>query len=219
MFTGLVQAQGTLTHLGASQVQIRCLMADAVLLADLALGDSVAVDGICLTVETILPQGFVAAVSPETRDRTALGQCPDGAVVNLEPSLRVGSKIGGHFVTGHIDGQGYLASATETTNAWDMRFTVSDPRVARYIVPKGSIAVNGISLTVADCTPSGDGFSVAVIPVTYQETNLRYLAPGQAVNLEGDILGKYAEKFLLGGRGAVQGEALTLEFLAEHGYG
>jgi len=219
VFTGLIQAQGTLTHLGASQVQIRCLMADAALLADLALGDSVAVDGICLTVETILPQGFVAAVSPETRDRTALGQCPDGTVVNLEPSLRVGSKIGGHFVTGHIDGQGHLEAATETANAWNISFTVPDARVARYIVPKGSIAVNGISLTVADCSPSGNWFSVAVIPVTYQDTNLKYLAPGQAVNLEGDVLGKYAEKFLLGGRGAAHGtEELSLEFMAEHGY-
>jgi riboflavin synthase len=134
----------------------------------------------------------------------------------------VGSKIGGHFVTGHIDGRGSLESAIETDNAWWLRFTVPDQRVARYIVPKGSIAVNGISLTVADCSPSGDWFSVAVIPVTYRDTTLQYLQPGQWVNLEGDVLGKYVEKFLQG-RGNAQTltaleSNLSVEFLADHGY-
>lgn len=234
MFTGLIQSLGTLTHLGRSHLQIRCHPGgQESVLADIALGDSIAVDGICLTVESILPQGFVAAVSPETRDRTALRQLPDGAIVNLESSLRAGGKIGGHFVTGHIDGQGQLESVIQTANAWDIRFAVPDPRVARYIVPKGSIAVNGISLTIADCCTSGNWFSVAVIPVTYGETNLRYLSPGQYVNLEGDILGKYVEKFLLRGQshpgldnvgpdnrdgGDSTDDRLSLEFLGDHGY-
>lgn len=228
MFTGLIQSLGTLTHLGSSQLQIRCHGdGHQTLLADVALGDSIAVDGICLTVETILPQGFVAAVSPETRDRTSLGQLPDGAIVNLESSLRVGSKIGGHFVTGHIDGQGQLESVVQTANAWEIGIGVVDQRVARYVVPKGSIAVNGISLTIANCSPSGDWFSVAVIPVTYGETNLQYLEPGQSVNLEGDILGKYVEKFLRSGQrpgreaddpADSQGSDLSLEFLTQHGY-
>lgn len=225
MFTGLIQTIGTLTHSGPGQLTIRWPGTSAPLMTDIALGDSIAVDGICLTVEAILPQGFVATVSPETLDRTALGQLADGTRVNLEASLRVGSKIGGHFVTGHIDGQGTLEAATATDNAWTLSFTVTDRRVARYIVPKGSIAVNGISLTVADCSPSGDWFAVAVIPVTYRETNLQYLRPGQTVNLEGDVLGKYVEKFLRGegypgaawDRGAMD-DPLSLDFLADHGY-
>lgn len=221
MFTGLIQTIGTLHPIGTSQLQIRCQGAEAAkLMADIALGDSIAVDGICLTVESIVSQGFVAAISPETLDRTSLGQRTNGSPVNLEASLRVGSKIGGHFVTGHIDGQGALESAQETNNAWTLSFTVADSRVAKYIVPKGSIAVNGISLTVADCSPQGDWFSVAVIPVTYRETNLQYLAPGDRVNLEGDVLGKYVEKFLgrgHDGNGATQPD-ISLDFLAEHGY-
>ncbi len=226
MFTGLIQAQGTLFHQGDTQVYIRWeTSAPAAAFDPVALGDSIAVDGICLTVETILPDGFVAAVSPETIDRTSLGQMADGSRVNLESSLRVGSKIGGHFVTGHIDGQGHLEAAIATEAAWRLSFTVGDRRVARYIVPKGSIAVNGISLTVADCSPSGDWFAVAVIPVTYRETTLQHLRPGQAVNLEGDVLGKYVEKFVAGG-GAIAGDrrsdgrsdGLSLDFLAEHGY-
>lgn len=219
MFTGLIQATGTLFHKGDTQVYLRWQTAPLPpALTDVDLGDSIAVDGICLTVETILPDGFVAAVSPETLDRTSLGNLPDGSRVNLESSLRVGSKIGGHFVTGHIDGQGHLEAAIETDNAWKLSFTVGDRRIARYIVPKGSIAVNGISLTVADCSPSGDWFAVAVIPVTYRETTLQYLRPGQAVNLEGDVLGKYVEKFMAPGDSAAAGEGLSLEFLAEHGY-
>lgn len=221
MFTGLIQTIGTLYHIGTSQLQIRCQAEGySALMSDIALGDSIAVDGICLTVESILPQGFIAAVSPETLDRTSLGKLADGSRVNLEASLRVGSKIGGHFVTGHIDGQGVLETAEETSNAWTLSFTVSDARVAKYIVPKGSIAVNGISLTIADCSPSGDWFAVAVIPVTYRETNLRYLSSGDWVNLEGDVLGKYVEKFM--GQGHHQNgsdqPAISLGFLAEHGY-
>ena len=220
MFTGLIQATGTLFHKGDTQVYLRWEQSPPPpALTDVALGDSFAVDGICLTVETILPDGFVAAVSPETLDRTSLGMLPDGSRVNLESSLRVGSKIGGHFVTGHIDGQGHLEAATATADSWRLSFTVGDHRVARYIVPKGSIAVNGISLTVADCSPSGDWFAVAVIPVTYRETTLQHLRPGQAVNLEGDVLGKYVEKFMGGKEQAPARDNVSLEFLAEHGYG
>ncbi|MGG6242106.1 riboflavin synthase [Nodosilinea sp. AN01ver1] len=219
MFTGLIQAQGTLFHKGDTQAYIRWEPATLPpALTDVELGDSIAVDGICLTVETILADGFVAAVSPETLDRTSLGRLPEGSRVNLESSLRVGSKIGGHFVTGHIDGQGHLEAAVATEDSWKLSFTVGDRRVARYIVPKGSIAVNGISLTVADCSPSGNWFAVAVIPVTYRETTLQYLRPGQAVNLEGDVLGKYVEKFMGGSEDAPAGNSVSLEFLAEHGY-
>lgn len=220
VFTGLIQGLGTLQPIGADKLQITCsAAASGVILPELAIGDSVAVDGVCLTVVEILTQGFIAVVSPETSDRTILGRRP-GACVNLETSLRVGSKLGGHFVTGHIDGIGYLQDAIQTATSWEMTFTTDDPRVARYLIPKGSIAVNGISLTVADCDPSGHRFMVAVIPHTYGETNLQYLRPGSPVNLEGDILGKYVEKFL---RLAPESQPLTTDrltsaFLVEHGY-
>jgi riboflavin synthase len=236
VFTGLVATVGTLQPLSDQLMQVSCgTAAPEKILQGLALGDSVAVDGVCLTVTGILPTGFVAAVSPETLDRTVLGHYSPDHPVNLEPSLRVGSKLGGHFVTGHIDGVGYLEAAVQTANAWEMSFQVSDPRVSRYIVPKGSIAVNGISLTVADCNSSGSWFKVAVIPHTYAETNLQMLQPGSPVNLEGDVLGKYVEKFLRLSHAseAMEGDSLAVNsletlihspesvsaaFLAEHGY-
>lgn len=221
MFTGLIQSLGNLTHLDSSHLQVECdgSTGDRIL-HDMELGDSIAVDGVCLTVETALPRGFIVTASPETLARSTLGQLPDGAVVNLEGSLRVGHKIGGHFVTGHVDGLGRLESAIATETSWELRFAAVSPAVARYIVPKGSIAVNGISLTVADCDPNGYWFTVAVIPVTYAETNLQYLRPQQLVNLEGDILGKYAEKFLNLGSTTARPPAheVSLDFLAEHGY-
>ncbi len=234
MFTGLIQALGTIRSLGEDQLQIVWgAETPSYVFRDLAIGDSVSVDGVCLTVTKILGGGFVASASPETLDRTTLGQMTVGEerYVNLETSLRVGSKLGGHFVTGHVDGVGYLQEAVPTENAWEMSFTVPDERVSRYIVPKGSISVNGVSLTVADCNAAGTWFKVAVIPLTYADTNLRYLKPNSRINLEGDVLGKYVEKFLRLGPaqhpavGAELEEMLSLEknevtsgFLSDHGY-
>lgn len=225
MFTGLVQTLGWLEILDPEHIQITCADAGAIV-SDLVLGDSVAVDGVCLTVVQILSQGFVADVSPETLRLTTLGLGSADQVqgglrqVNLETSLRVGSKLGGHFVTGHVDGLGRLQAAIETASSWEMTFATESDLVARYLLRKGSIAVNGISLTVADCDRLGSWFTVAVIPHTYQETNLHLLKSGSPVNLEGDILGKYVEKFLLVGQlpNVSLGEEITPEFLAEHGY-
>jgi riboflavin synthase len=222
MFTGLIRTTGSLHSLGNNWVQVTGHL-PAAILDDLELGDSVAVDGICLTVTEIQATGFTAAVSPETLSRTTLNHSAGEICVNLEPSLKVGSKLGGHFVTGHIDGTGYLEAAVQTATSWEMSFQVPDARVARYIVPKGSVAVNGVSLTVAECNAIGSWFKVAVIPLTYAETNLRYLQPGSPVNLEGDVLGKYVEKFLRSGGEALEnGEGtksgITAGFLAEHGY-
>jgi riboflavin synthase len=225
VFTGLIQGLGALQPVEGDKLQVTCSAnSSGLILEDLAVGDSVAVDGVCLTVIEVQPQGFVAVASPETRDRSTLGQT-DLAWVNLETSLRVGSKLGGHFVTGHVDGKGRLQRVVQTASSWEMTFTAQDPQVARYIIPKGSVAVNGISLTVADCLPDGTQFTVAVIPHTYQETNLQYLQPGSWVNLEGDILGKYVEKFLHldpsnfnSSAPASPWESLTPGFLTEHGY-
>lgn len=219
MFTGLVQALGQVRSLGRDRLSVSCNDDNAsLILTDLALGDSVAVDGICLTVMEVLPQGFVAAVSPETLGRTTLAQRQlEDRFVNLEPSLRVGSKLGGHFVMGHIDGIGYLDGIEQTSTSWEMSFTTTSA-IARYIVPKGSIAINGISLTIADYDDERYWFKVAVIPLTYAETNLSYLQLGDAVNLEADILGKYMEKLIPKSPHNLATEDLTPAFLAENGY-
>ncbi|BAY61656.1 riboflavin synthase subunit alpha [Calothrix brevissima NIES-22] len=225
MFTGLIQALGTMKPLGGDSWQITCVSQSSdLIMQDLAYGDSIAVDGVCLTVEEVLKDGFIATASPETLRRTTLGQedTPQ-KYVNLEASLRVGSKVGGHFVMGHVDGVGWLISAEQTATSWEMTFKASEA-IARYIVPKGSIAVNGISLTVAAYETELSQFTVAVIPLTYADTNLRYLVSGSLVNLEGDILGKYVEKFLYSGKPNPNSQedtnydGITPGFLAEHGY-
>ncbi|MEY3828266.1 MAG: hypothetical protein RLZZ148_3094 [Cyanobacteriota bacterium] len=223
MFTGLIQGLGSIQTTTSDRLLIKT---DApLILTDLAIGDSVAVDGICLTVETLLKDGFTATASPETLNRTTLHQYQQNQAdyVNLETSLRVGSKLGGHFVSGHVDGVGCLVESLATEKAWEMIFSAPanledqwHEFIARYLVQKGSIAVNGISLTVAECDAQGTWFKAAVIPHTYSETNLTYLKPGDWVNLECDILGKYVEKLL--NYPHASNSSITLEFLAEHGY-
>lgn len=226
MFTGLIQALGTIRPLGGDRFDVSCPEYNDAILRDLAIGDSVAVDGICLTVESILPQGFVATASDETLYRTTLGQPQAAPYVNLETSVRVGSKLGGHFVTGHIDGIGCLQDSVQTPNSWEMCFTspasqneLWQRQIARYLIPKGSIAVNGVSLTIADCDPNGTWFKAAVIPHSYAQTNLSRLEVGSWVNLESDILGKYVAK-ILGHQVPASAylEGISPDFLAEHGY-
>ena len=228
MFTGLIQALGTIRPLGGDRFDVSCRTdASEVILQDLAIGDSVAVDGICLTVEEILLHGFIATASDETLYRTTLGQRQQAAVyVNLETSVRVGSKLGGHFATVHIDGLGSLQESVQSPNSWEMCFTAPaslteqwQRQVARYLVPKGSIAVNGVSLTIADCDPQGTWFKAAVIPHTYAQTNLSSLGVGTWVNIESDILGKYVDK-LLGHQVPTSDHRneISPAFLAEHGY-
>jgi riboflavin synthase len=223
VFTGLIQALGKIKSLGGDSWQITCVSpdSDSLILTDLALGDSVAVDGVCLTVESVLDHGFIATASPETLRRTTLGKnLSADNFVNLETSLRVGGKVGGHFVMGHVDGVGRLQNATPTATSWEISFTINEA-IARYLVPKGSIAINGISLTIAETDALS--LKVSVIPVTYESTNLRYLTPGSWVNLEGDILGKYVEKLIHSPAqsslpSAASSDYLSPTFLAENGY-
>lgn len=224
MFTGIIQALGKIKPLEGDFWQITCVTQSSnVIMQDLETGDSIAVDGICLTVENILKDGFIATASPETLRRTTLRQeQTQQRYVNLEASLRVGSKVGGHFVMGHVDGVGQLVSAEQTATSWEMTFT-APKAIAHYIVPKGSIAINGISLTVADYHGELSQFKVAVIPLTYLQTNLQSLGSGGWVNLEGDILGKYVEKFVtIGNQDLKQTTNTNLDitptFLIEHGY-
>lgn len=228
MFTGLIQGLGSIRAMETDRFAISIVESSSVkIMYDLAIGDSVAVDGVCLTVEEILPDGFVATASPETLERTTLGQRQQAArYVNLETSMRVGSKLGGHFVTGHIDGIGCLVASVSAANSWEMSFcapaSLSEQwqnYIARYIVPKGSIAVNGISLTVAECDIENAWFKVAVIPHTHAETNLCHLKEGDWVNIESDILGKYVDKLLGNRLGIHQPEKdISPSFLMEHGY-
>lgn len=229
MFTGLVQGMGKVRALGSDLFAIEMeKKTQDIIGADLALGDSVAVDGVCLTVEKITSDGFVATASPETLERTILGKnINQNKAVNLETSLRVGSKIGGHFVSGHVDGIGCLVESVNNQKAWEMKFSAPQKLVSQwqsylapYIVSKGSIAVNGISLTIADCDRDGSWFTVAVIPVTYAETNLALLKAGDWVNLESDILGKYVDRLISHrwGNHTSMKEDISIDFLSNHGY-
>ncbi len=218
MFTGLIQGLGYLQPQGQQQILVKC---GAVRFWDsLAVGDSVAVDGVCLTVETLMAQGFVVSVSPETVQRTTLAQrLHMHQAVNLEPALSVGDRLGGHFVTGHIDDVGVVQGVQQTDTSWELSFAVPDA-IARYIVHKGSIAINGVSLTVADCNENGSYFKVAVIPHSFANTNLQALHPGDQVNIETDVLGKYVAKLLRlpGHESSTANLEITPEFLAIHGF-
>ncbi len=202
MFTGLVRSLGVIERIDNNQIEV--IGVDF----PFALGDSVAVNGVCLTVSYKIPNGFGADVSPETRQRSNLGFLKLGNRVNLEPSLAVGDKLGGHFVSGHVDGLGTLRSMTRQENSWWLDFAIPH-RLQRYVAEKGSVAVNGVSLTIATCN---DGFQVAVIPHTFYHTNLQHVNSNVPVNLEMDILAKYVESLV-----RPQPE-ITEDFLREHGY-
>ena len=220
MFTGLVQTTGTLHHLGGS---LRVSWAAQAGLHDpLALGDSVAVNGVCLTVTALHRDGFSADVSAETLSRTNLGSTASrGGVVNLEPALRLSDRLGGHLVSGHVDGLGVVEAIEANAEAWHLHLRWQQPRFGRYICDKASVSVNGISLTVAGCSGDGSRFWIAVIPHTWSHTTLQQLRSGELVNLEADQLAKYAEQLLRLGPAAADPDAAPIDqaWLAEHGWG
>ena len=195
VFTGLVEEKGVLrsrTPRGpGARVRIACA------LGPLALGDSVSVDGVCLTVDTIVEGGFEADCSQETLVRTTLGGIPPGGGVNLERAMALGARMGGHIVSGHVDGVGTVAEKRPVGEALHTEFTL--PReLARYVAEKGSICVNGVSLTVNSVT--NDRFSVTLIPHTLHKTTLDGLPVGARVNLEVDLLARYVARLLEAGR-------------------
>lgn len=227
MFTGLVRATGTIEPAPAG-VRLRWQgsagSSPGWSPADLALGDSVAVDGVCLTVAERLADGFRADVSPETLGRSTLAaKAARRGAVNLEPALRLADRLGGHLVSGHVDGLGEVLGAERTAESWRLELAWRDPAYGRYVCEKASIAVDGISLTVAGCSGDGSRFWIAVIPHTWAETTLHRLRPGEAVNLEADLLAKYTERLLASSGAATggrQGEPeLDRAWLAEHGWG
>lgn len=196
MFTGLVQRVGTLTHLarqggGATlQVQVKDLWTEP-----LVLGESIAVQGVCLTVARILGDGFVADVLDETLACTALGKLRVGARVNVERALAVGDRLGGHIVQGHVDAVGCVVSMRPRGRDFVLRVSGSG-EVLRHVVYKGSIAIDGVSLTVSALSDAEAWFEVNLIPTTLQETSLAERKPGDPVNLEADVLGKYVARLL-----------------------
>lgn len=187
MFTGLIESLGEVAELKPTPTGLRLRLTSA-LAADLKAGDSLAVNGVCLTVVSADGEGLNADVSPETMRVTALGALKRGGLVNLERPLRADARLGGHFVQGHIDATGTIEEVRQEGDAYWV--TIRYPSLlAPYIVRKGSIAVDGISLTVAGV--DDQLFDVQIIPFTWEHTNLRTVRPGDHVNLECDILGKY----------------------------
>jgi riboflavin synthase len=192
MFTGLVADKGTVTGVDATADGVRLAVRTA-LAPEIGEGDSVSVNGVCLTATAIADGRFSADVMRETLRRSSLAEVSEGAEVNLELPLRAGDRLGGHVVQGHVDGVGMIAAVREDGFSRIVEVT-APPETLRYVVEKGSIAVDGISLTVA--TVTDDRFSVALIPETLERTNLGAAAPGQPVNLEVDVLAKYVEKLV-----------------------
>jgi riboflavin synthase len=192
MFTGLVADKGTVTAVDATADGVR-LAVETALAPEIAEGDSVAVNGVCLTATSIDGGAFTADVMHETLRRSSLAEVAEGAPVNLELPLRATDRLGGHVVQGHVDGLGTIRDIRE--DGFSRVVEISAPEEAlRYVVEKGSIAVDGISLTVASVT--ADTFTVALIPETLERTNLGAASPGQPVNLEVDVLAKYVEKLV-----------------------
>jgi riboflavin synthase len=195
MFTGLVEAMGTIAARQArgpgARLAIRTALGATSTGDPLALGESIAVDGACLTVDALLPDGFEVDASAETLSRTTLGALAAGSPVHLERAVRPGDRLGGHIVTGHIDGVGSLAERRPDGEAFWMRFSM--PReLARFVAEKGSIAVDGVSLTVNAAGP--DSFEVTISPHTADKTKLGTLASGGSVNLEVDLVARYVAR-------------------------
>ncbi len=193
MFAGIIETVGTVSSIDGLAQGKRLVVESSIQSSELALGESIAIDGACMTVTEIEPSAFAVEVSAESLDRTTLGALRQGARVNLERSLRVGDRIGGHVVSGHIDGTGSIDAITPAGESSVYRFEI-DPELAARTVEKGSIAVDGISLTCFNCTSST--FEVAIIRHTAEVTTLGSKEPGAAVNIETDMLGKYVEKMV-----------------------
>jgi riboflavin synthase len=193
MFTGLIEDIGKIGALRLQQGSAVMTVRTRLPVRSMLLGASVAVNGACLTVVKKLRGAFTVDVSPETLVRTNLGQLTVGSLVNLEQPMRLQERLGGHLVTGHVDGVGRVAAIQKQGEFTIFRFRLPAD-LARLLVSKGSVAVDGISLTVNDCRR--DGFSVAIIPFTLQHTNLQGRRVGDKVNIETDLIGKYVQSFL-----------------------
>ena len=197
MFTGIIEELGTVAAVEDQGDAVRLTIAATTVLEDAALGDSVSVNGCCLTVATVSttsrPTSFTADVMRETLDKTAVGDLATGDRVNLERAVTPTTRLGGHIVQGHVDGTGVVRRRTPSEH-WDLVEVEAPTDLLRYLVPKGSVTVDGISLTVVDVL--ADGFTVSLIPETLARTTLGFRKPGERVNLEADVIAKHVERLL-----------------------
>ena len=211
MFTGIIEEMGAVRTLRQEGGAARLTVSASAVLEGTALGDSISVNGVCLTVVDKKADAFSADVAVETLKVTNLGELRTGSRVNLERALQLSARIGGHLVSGHVDAVGRIRAKRQEANGW--RIAIDAPeQVLRTVIKKGSIAVDGISLTVADLDKTG--FSIAMIPHTAKLTTLGFKSPGDTVNLENDIIGKYVER-LLSGR---MEQGVSLDLLKQNGF-
>lgn len=216
MFTGIIQAVGTIAAIETQGADARVWINTGKLaLEDVAIGDSIAVNGVCLTVVELTSDGFRADVSGETLSRTSFAVARKGSRVNLEKALTPTTHLGGHLVSGHVDGLGEVIARHDAGRSVKFRIQAPD-ELARYIAEKGSICVDGISLTVN--AVDGASFDLNIVPHTLAETSMADFQPGTRVNLEVDIIARYLERLLLGEKAAQSGNRISESFLAEHGF-
>jgi riboflavin synthase len=214
MFTGIVQEVGEVTRIEQNGENRRITIAARNTPKDLKTGESVSVSGVCLTALDIKPKSFCADLAPETWTRTSFSRMHEGALVNLELSMKADSRFGGHIVQGHVDGVGQLIAFERIADSENWWLHLEIPReVEKYTVFKGSIAIEGISLTVAKL--ERQRCRVAIIPHTVEMTNLKSLKPGDPVNLEADVIAKYVEKMM---KGEASENSLTMEELVARGF-
>jgi riboflavin synthase len=214
MFTGLIEDVGKVLGLDRAGAGARLHVSSALPHDEISLGDSVAVNGVCLTVVEKSSGRLSFDVSPETLERTLFRTLKAGIFVNLERALRLGDRLGGHLVSGHVDCSAVIRERREVSGNYLFSFQLP-ARYARYLVEKGSVAIDGISLTVN--TVSAEGFTINIIPHTANHTTLRFRGPGDEVNIETDLIGKYVER-LLGGRESAGEKGVSLELLAKSGF-
>lgn len=215
MFTGIVEETGSIKNIKRGAASAELSIEASKVLEDVALGDSIAVNGVCLTVTDFSGSMFTADVMHETLDRSSLGALRPGSPVNLERAMKADGRFGGHIVSGHIDGTGHISNISRDDNAiWYTIDTSGD--ILRYIVEKGSIAIDGISLTVASVDESS--FKVSIIPHTAANTILAVKKVGDVVNLENDIIGKYVEKLMRTAENETEESCITEAFLIENGF-
>jgi riboflavin synthase len=193
MFTGIVEELGSVAEMKDLGDAARIAVRGSTVTSDARHGDSISVNGVCLTVVEVLGDTFTADVMKETLDRSSLGALAVGDPVNLERAAMMTTRLGGHMVQGHVDARGQFVSVADHGESWTVRIAFP-PEIARYLVFKGSVAVEGISLTIANL--ADDYFEIAIIPKTWEVTNLSRLEPGDSVNLEVDVIGKYVERLL-----------------------
>lgn len=215
MFTGIIEEIGTIKRINRGAHSAVLNISAQKVLEGTAIGDSISVNGICLTVTGLIAGGFSADVMHETLNRTSLSGLSYGSRVNLERAMPLSGRLGGHIVSGHVDGTGRISNVRKDDNAvW---YTIkTDRQIMRYIVEKGSIAIDGTSLTVAGVSP--DSFSVSIIPHTLANTILALKSAGDVVNLETDIIGKYVEKLVSPYSGNQSKTEITREFLSGNGF-